>query len=384
MTSPCPDILDRYAADLAALRQNGRFRALAPRAGVDFASNDYLGLAESSLYREAAERALLRAAPLGAGGSRLLRGNHPELEALEAEAAQFFGSESTLFFGAGFSANEALLATVPQRGDLIIHDALIHASCHEGMRLSRAQSRGVAHNDVDAVAAAMDAYRAEGGAGRIFIVVESLYSMDGDKAPLIELAKLAERDGAFLVIDEAHATGVFGPGGRGLAHALEGRDNIITLHTCGKALGLSGALLCLPGILREFMVNRCRNFIFATAPSPLLAAILRMALKIIERADDRREALHARVVRLGRGLARFAGVEVSGTHIQPIIVGADHRALELAARMQAAGFDIRAIRPPTVPVGASRLRISVTLNVREEQIDAMTALLAQELERLPS
>lgn len=384
MTSSRHDFLDRYAADLSALRENHRFRALAERSGADFASNDYLGLAESELYREAAQRALSRGAPPGAGGSRLLRGNHPEHEALEAEAARFFGGESALFFGAGFAANEALLATIPQRGDLILYDALIHASCHEGMRLSRAQSRGVAHNDLEAVAAAMDAYRAEGGTGRVFLVVESLYSMDGDKAPLTELAELAERDSAFLVIDEAHATGVFGPGGRGLAHALEGRENVITLHTCGKALGLSGALLCLPRVLREFMINRCRSFIFATAPSPLLAALVRAALEIIAQANDRREALRERVARLGRGLAPLAKIEASGTHIQPIIVGADERALKLAARMQAAGFDIRAIRPPTVPVGASRLRISVTLNVREEEIDAMTARLAQELERLPA
>ena len=200
-------------------------------------------------YREAARAALARGVPLGAGGSRLLRGNHPEHEALEEEAARFFGSESALFFGAGFSANEALLATLPQRGDIILYDELIHASAHEGMRLSRATSRAVAHNDAGAFE---DAVRAASGAGRVWIVVESLYSMDGDVAPLETLAGIAGRHGAFLLIDEAHATGVLGPGGRGLAHGLEGRDNIVTLHTCGKALGLSGALVCLPRVLREF------------------------------------------------------------------------------------------------------------------------------------
>ena len=374
-------LLDAYSADLAALADRDRLRGLSPRAGVDFASNDYLGLAESSLYRDAAQEALARGVPLGAGGSRLLRGNHPEIELLEAEAARFFGSESTLFFGAGFTANEALLSTAPQRGDLILHDALVHASCHEGMRLSRAQSRAFAHNDCGALEAAIRAFRQEGGVGRLWIVVESLYSMDGDMAPLAELAQIAERERAFLVIDEAHATGVYGPGGRGLAHGLEGRNDIITLHTCGKALGLSGALLCLPSVLREFMINRCRPFIFATAPSPLLAASVRAALDIIARAGDRRAALQARVARLAQGLSR-AGVTVSRTHIQPVIVGADSRALSLARRMQTAGYDIRAIRPPTVPVGESRLRISVTLNAREEDIDAMTARLALELERL--
>ncbi len=378
---PRPHFLAPYEADLDGLRGRHRLRALAGRSGLDFASNDYLGLAESAEYREAADAALARGVPLGAGGSRLLRGNHPEHEALEEEAARFFGAQRALFFGAGFSANEALLATLPQRGDLILYDELIHASAHEGMRLSRAQNRAVAHNDAGAFEASIGAFQ---GTGRAWIVVESLYSMDGDVAPLAELAEIAARHGAFLLIDEAHATGVLGPGGRGLAHGLEGRDNIIALHTCGKALGLSGALVCLPRVLREFLINRCRNFIFATAPSPLLAASIRVALAINERADERRAALAARVRRAGEALRRLAGVAPSGTHILPVIVGSDKRALLLAERMQAQGYDIRAIRPPTVPDGSARLRISLTLNVSDAQTDAMIALLAQELAVLPT
>ena len=368
MPSPHPDFLAPYQADLDGLRGRDRFRALSKRGGLDFASNDYLGLAESEEYREAARAALARGVPLGAGGSRLLRGNHAEHEALEVEAARFFGAECALFFGAGFSANEALLATLPQRGDIILYDELIHASAHEGMRLSRAESRAVAHNDVGAFE---EAVRAAGGTGRVWIVVESLYSMDGDIAPLETLAGMAGRHGAFLLIDEAHATGVLGPGGRGLAHGLEGRDNVLTLHTCGKALGLSGALVCLPRVLREFLINRCRNFIFATAPSPLLAATIRAALA-------------ERVRRVGEALRRLAVAQPSGTHIQPVIVGSDKSALALAERMQAHGHDIRAIRPPTVPEGTARLRISLTLNVSDVQTDAMIALLAQELAEAPS
>jgi len=384
MNAPPRDWLSRHAADLAGLRQRDRLRALRPRAGLDFASNDYLGLADSQDYRTAAMQALARGAPLGAGGSRLLRGNHPEHAALEEEAAAFFGTESALFFGAGFSANEALLATLPQRGDLILHDALIHASAHEGMRLSRAAARAAPHNDLDGFEAALAEYRRQNASGDAWIVVESVYSMDGDTAPLAELAGLAARYGAFLVVDEAHATGVHGPGGRGLAHALEGRENVLTLHTCGKALGLSGAILCLPRVLRDFMINRARQFIFATAPSPLLAASVRAALEIVARSDDRRAALAARVARLGAGLRRGAAAVPSGSHIQPIVVGADGRAVALAERLQAEGFDIRAIRPPTVPEGTARLRISVTLNVSEDDIDAMLARLAQELAELPA
>ncbi|ATQ70172.1 8-amino-7-oxononanoate synthase [Methylosinus trichosporium OB3b] len=374
-------MLEAYAADLAGLAARDRLRALAPRAGLDFTSNDYLGLAQSPDYARAAAAALARGVPLGAGGSRLLRGNHPEHEALEAEAASFFGAESALFFGAGFSANVALLATLPQRGDLIVHDALIHASAHDGMRLSRAASAAAAHNDVEAFEAAIRAFRREGGTGRVFLVVESLYSMDGDVAPLADLAALADRHEAFLLIDEAHATGVYGPGGRGLAAALEGRENVVTLHTCGKALGLFGALALMPRVLREFLVNRCRPFIFATAPSPLLAASVRAALPIVEAAEDRRASLAARVALAGRELRRH-GLAAPLSQIAPIIVGADARALALAAAMQARGYDIRAIRPPTVAEGTARLRVTLTLNVSEAEIIAMIDDLAAEMARL--
>jgi 8-amino-7-oxononanoate synthase len=376
-------MLDRYAADIAQLRARDRLRSLAPRRGVDFTSNDYLALADSDEYRKAAAEALARGVPLGAGGSRLLRGNHEEHEALEFEAAQFFGAESALFFGAGFSANSALLATLPQRGDLIVHDALIHASAHEGMRLTRAQCVSAAHNDASDFEAAIRSWRAQGGTGYPWIVTESLFSMDGDVAPLQELASIADRHNAFLFIDEAHATGVFGPGGRGRAATLEGRENVITLHTCGKAIGVFGALVCLPQLLRDFLVNRCRAFIFATAPSPLLAATMRSALKIIEGADDRRGALAARVELAGRELSRICGIAPSGSQILPIVVGSDARALSLASAMQARGYDIRAIRPPTVPEGTARLRIALTLHVSEEQIAAVIADLGRELARLP-
>ncbi len=374
-------MLERYQADLAGLAVSDRLRALAPRAGLDFASNDYLGLAGSPELAEAATAALARGVPVGAGGSRLLRGNHPEHEALEAEAARFFRAESALFFGAGFSANEALIATLPQREDMIFHDALIHASAHDGMRLSRAPRRSFAHNDVGALEAAVRDWRAANGAGRAWIVVESLYSMDGDMAPLDALMALARRHDAFLIVDEAHATGVFGPAGRGLAAALEGRENVVSVHTCGKALGVSGALVCLARPLRDFLVNRCRNFIFATAPSPLVAACVRAALALCAQADDRRAALQARVALAGRDLQAACGVAPSGTQVQPVIVGADARALSLAAAMRAKGYDIRAIRPPTVPEGTARLRLSLTLNASAAQIAQMIDDLSQELRR---
>lgn len=376
-------LLDVYAADLASLAAQDRLRVLAPRRGLDFASNDYLALAASQELGEAAAAALARGVPVGSGGSRLLRGDHEEHQALEVEAAAFFRAESALYFGAGFSANEALLSTLPQRGDLILYDALVHASAHEGMRLSRAERVAVLHNDADAFEDEIAAWRRGGGSGRPWIVVESLYSMDGDFAPLESLAEIAARHDAFLLIDEAHATGVHGPGGRGLAAALEGRENVVTLHTCGKALGVFGGLALLPSALREFLINRCRQFIFATAPSPLVAACVRAALPIVERADGRRAALRSRVGVAARAL-QAAGLAPTQSQIAPIVVGSNARALALAAAMQAQGYDIRAIRPPTVAEGSARLRISLTLHVSEAQIAAMVDDLALALASLPT
>ena len=267
------DAFAAQRADLAQLADKARLRSLAPRAGVDFASNDYLGLAGSSRLKRAVEQALERGVPVGAGGSRLLRGNHPEHEALEAEAAEFFGGETAIFFANGYGANSALISTLPQRGDFVLYDELIHASVHEGLKLSRADARGVKHNDPQAFADAIDAWRTRGATGQVWIVVESLYSMDGDRAPLSELAEVAARHGAVLVVDEAHATGVFGVDGRGLAAQLRPHGNLITLHTCGKALGCEGALLVGPRVMKEHLVNRGRGFIFSTAPSPLMAVM---------------------------------------------------------------------------------------------------------------
>ncbi|MEG3147412.1 8-amino-7-oxononanoate synthase [Sphingomonas sp. RT2P30] len=356
--------------DLQRLDAAARLRRLQPRAGRDFSSNDYLGLATSPRLRDAVAAALARGVAVGSGGSRLLRGNDPEHEALEAEAAAFFGSETALFFSSGYAANTALLATLPQRGDLVVHDALVHASAHEGLRHGRAGSVATPHNDVDAIDDAIGAWRRGGATGRAWIAVESLYSMDGDRAPLAELAVVAARHEAMLLIDEAHATGVFGDRGRGLAADLEGHDNVITLRTCGKALGCEGALLCGPRVARDFLVNRARGFIFSTAPSPLIASAVRESLRILADEPARRARLADLFAFAERALAP-CGVAATGTQILPLVVGEDAPTMALAAALQAAGFDIRGIRPPTVPPGTARLRIALTLNVDEAAITAL-------------
>lgn len=370
--------LSAMRRDLDALAAVGRRRCLAPRQGLDFTSNDYLGLAASPRLRDAALAAIERGVALGAGGSRLLRGNGDEHEALEDEAARFFGTEAALFLSSGYAANTTLFATLPQRGDLVVHDALVHASAHEGMRLGRAATAGFAHNDVDAAADAIAAWRREGGTGTPWIAVESLYSMDGDRAPLADLAALAERHDAMLLIDEAHATGLYGPDGRGLAAALDGRENVVSLRTCGKAMGCEGALILGPAIVRDFLVNRGRGFIFSTAPSPLIAAVVREAIRILADEPERRARLDTLVAHAGAALGRL-GVPLSGSPIQPIVIGEDARTMDIAAALQADGFDVRGIRPPTVPAGTARLRITLTLNIDEAAVSDLAAALARHL-----
>lgn len=371
-------LLDALHADLAGLDRASRRRALAPRRGVDFSSNDYLALAESPRIGDAIARAIASGTPIGSGGSRLLRGNHEAHVALETFAAEFFQNEAALFFPTGFAANACFFATVPQRGDLVVFDERIHASAHEGMRLGRAECRAMPHNDAGAIEESLGVWRMSGNRGTPWIAVESLYSMDGDFAPLADLAQVAARYDAMLVIDEAHATGVFGPGGRGLAADLPRGDNRVTLHTCGKALGCEGALLCCPAVVRDFLVNRGRGFIFSTAPSPLMAVAVQEALNIIIDEPDHRDALRSLVSHAERALTP-AGVAATGSQILPLILDDDARAMAVAARLQDAGFDVRGIRPPTVAPGTARLRLSLTLNIDSNAVDALAAELEKAL-----
>lgn len=373
-------LMQPYTALLQRLENKGRLRELKTPQGMDFSSNDYLGLAGPGILNTVAREALERGVPTGSGGSRLLRGNHPEHEALEQEAATFFNAEKVLYFASGFDANLAVFSTLPQVGDLVLYDALVHASIHEGVAAGKAKARSIRHNDAAAFEAAILQWRQTGGTGAIWLVVESLYSMDGDCAPLDELVAIAGRHNAFLYIDEAHATGIYGTHGQGLAGELAGWQNVLILHTCGKALGASGALLCANRVLCAVLINRARVFIYSTAPSPLQAAIVRGSLKALAEQPERRAKLQALIRYTTERFKQQLGLEVSGSHIIPMVIGDNQRALEYAAQLQACGFDIRAIRPPTVPLGTARLRISITLNVDEVMIDQMVDALKQIIE----
>jgi 8-amino-7-oxononanoate synthase len=382
MTSPMPQAFARQAAALDDLRQMDRFRQLIPRAGHDFSSNDYLGLSVSEALKEAAVAALERGVAVGAGGSRLLRGNDAEHIALEQEAAAFFGSEAALFMGGGFNANQAIFSALPQKGDLVLYDALIHASTHDGMRLGRAETRKFAHNDPKAAADEIAQWRAMGGAGQIWIAIEAVYSMEGTLAPLTAMCALAVQEDAVLVVDEAHATGLFGALGRGLAHGIAHRPKVLTLHTCGKALGASGALICGARVLIETLINRARGFIFATAPSPLNAALVRAGLRDLATNPARRLRAWDNIEHAQAEAARLCGLRGYDSQILPVVLGKEALCMAVADRLQQQGFDIRGIRPPTVPKGTARLRISITGTLTKPVITELFERLAADLERV--
>lgn len=346
---------------------------------VDFASNDYLGLATDPRVAAAAARALAEAGT-GAGASRLITGTQPLHEELERAVARFAGAAAGLLFASGYAANTGALPALAGAGDVIYSDALNHASLIDGCRLSRAETRIFPHADLDALARLLDADRGREGAR--WIVVESLYSMDGDIFPLDRLVELAREHGAYTYVDDAHAVGVLGPGGRGgpAHHGVAGEVDVV-VATLGKAFGVAGAVVLGSEILREYLYNHARPFVFTTAPPPALAAAALAALEIARDEPGRRAALWRNAARLREGLAELGRPlppEVAGT-IAPVVVGDAGEAVRVGAELRARGFVTGSIRPPTVPEGTSRLRITVSAAHTEEQIDGLLAALADVL-----
>jgi 8-amino-7-oxononanoate synthase len=360
---------------LKRLESRGRLRALNLPLGIDLTSNDYLRMAAHPALRNAAIEFLQSSGDIGAAGSRLLRGHTQAHADLEAYAARFFAAEKTLYFSSGFQANAALFQALPARGDTIIFDALIHASAREGIQNALAQHIRIAHNDIEAFEAALKTAK-----GQKWIAVESVYSMDGDFAPLSELYDLACRYDAVLIIDEAHATGIYGESGRGLSAnliAADGYERIITLHTCGKAIGVAGGLVCSNAAVIDTLINGARGFIYSTAPLPLQAFLVQKSLEILSGAEgDRlREKLFARC-RQAQKL--FGG---AGSQIVPIIIGDDMAAIFVAQNLQQKGYDVRAIRPPTVPEDTARLRLSLSAALEEKTLENFAAVLTPLLQK---
>jgi 8-amino-7-oxononanoate synthase len=368
-------MLDGIEAELEELKHRDLYRRLMPSRGIDFTSNDYLALSHHPALRAAAKTALDNA-PVGAGASRLLRGTMDAHAALEEFAATFFGAEKTLFFGSGYLANLALFNTLTRREDAVVFDEAIHASMKEGIHASHAKRFRARHNDPESFRDALRSAR-EKGTRRLLIAVESVYSMDGDMAPLAELSRLAAAFEATLVVDEAHATGIFGARGRGCTEELPQHD-VLSVHTCGKALGVAGALVCASEPVIDYLVNKARPFIYSTAPPPVIAAMVMRALQLLHEEPWRRVSLLQRARSAHDALCPESAFR--GTQIIPVILGDSGRAIAVATALQERGFDVRAVRPPTVPEGTSRLRISVHANHQESDVallsDALRTALA--------
>ncbi|MFO0841122.1 MAG: 8-amino-7-oxononanoate synthase [Gemmataceae bacterium] len=363
---------ERWSTALGHLRQQNRYRELSRPAGVDFSSNDYLGYAGRA-------PATCPDLPRSGAASRLLRGHHPVWDEVESRLARWHGAEAALMLTSGYAANEGLLSTVVEPDDWVASDQLNHASIIDGLRLSRAGRYVYRHQDLDHLEAGLRAASRSRPAGReLFVVTESIFGMDGDVTPLAALAEIADRYGAHLIVDEAHATGCFGPTGSGLvdAEGLRGRV-LATVHTGGKALGVCGAYVCGSARLRELLVNRCRHFVFTTALPPSVGAWWNHALDRVATDDAGRDALHQAAVTLREELAA-RGVAARGKHyIVPVVLGGDSRALEASRRLRAAGWDIRAVRPPSVPPGTARLRIAVHADHAREALMAVAEEVAK-------
>ncbi len=367
--------MKKFQEKLKQLKDKNRFRSLNLPAGIDLTSNDYLGLAVHPYLRASAIEFLQNNDGVGSAGSRLLRGHTGAHADLEKYAAGYFSAPKSLYFSSGFQANSALFQTLPDRHDVIIFDEYVHASAREGIQNSYAQHKRVAHNKVESYEEAIVSAKAQQNSktGRqIWIAVESVYSMDGDVAPLNELYALAEKYNAILVIDEAHGTGVMGASGKGVSEELvtaHGYEHIITLHTCGKAIGVAGGLICASEEVVDMLVNGARGFVYSTAPMPLQAHLVQKSLELIasEEGQARREKLSS----LSKKAQQLFGGP--GTHIVPILIGEDGVCVDVANILQQKGYDIRAIRPPTVPEGTARLRLSLSAELDESVLDQFAA-----------
>lgn len=373
--SAVPDLEQRIAARLAELEADDLLRARRPPAGIDLSSNDYLGLANHPAIKARMAHAVLEEG-CGATGSRLLRGERELFAAIERRFAAFKHTEAALYFATGYAANLGVLGTFLEEGDVVFSDELNHASLIDGMRLGRAQRVIFPHNDANYLERLLRTTQCD---GQKYLVVESVFSMEGDFAPLAEYAALCGKTGTALIVDEAHGVGVFGDRGSGLIEAAGLDDAVfLSINTAGKALGVCGGFVCGSEKAIEYLSQRARTFVFSTAPPPAIAAAIDESLNVVEREPERRARVLERASLL-RDLLVRSGLSVlpGDSQIIPVVIGDNDRALAVAVALQADGFDVRAIRPPTVPMGTARLRISVNANLDVGTIERFAEALSR-------
>ena len=346
---------DHIERRLAERKAAGTYRTLKPESIlVDFCSNDYLGFARSSALKDQIQQELnnLPQALNGSTGSRLLSGNLTYTEDLEQQIAAFHNSEAGLIFNSGYDANVGLFSSLPQRGDTIITDELIHASIIDGARLSYANRYTFKHNDLESLEGKLKQAK-----GICYVVIESVYSMDGDRPPIVEILSLTERYNAYLIVDEAHAVGLYK---QGLVCTLGLEDRVFArIITFGKALGSHGAIVLSSNLLRNYLINFARSFIYTTAASIHQIALIKMAYELLQESDEVIARLADNISLFQQNIKHNAAYPLlkSDSAIQCLLLNSNEKAKQMATHLQNAGLDVRAILSPTVPVGTERIRI---------------------------
>lgn len=361
-------------AVLAAREERGALRKLTiPGKSVDFASNDYLGFARSiALYAKTEVKAKSYIMSNGSGGSRLLTGNTKLAEGLEQYLAKKHNTEAALLFNSGYDANVGLFSSLPSKDDTIIYDELVHASIHDGIRLSRATSFPFLHNDL-----AHLEQRLKNAKGNVFVAVESIYSMDGDAAPLNGLVKLCSNYNAQIILDEAHATGVFG---MGLAQMLKLDKSIFArVHTFGKAMGCHGAVVTGSNVLKSYLVNYARSFIYTTALPVHSLLTIESAYELLDKSANEIEKLQDNIKYFAQKTNGIKAWIKSSSAVQSLVVPGNENVKRLAAAIQAKDMDVRPILSPTVPKGKERVRVCLHAYNSKAEIDKLLEIINREM-----
>lgn len=351
--------------------QNAFRQLKLPEGQIDFCSNDYLGLSRNERLK-AIIGAYIHAhrLPHGSTGSRLLAGNYELIETAEKKIALFHEAAAGLIFNSGYDANTGLFSSVPQKGDTIIYDHLIHASIRDGIRLSRAQAFSFLHNDGNDLEKKL-----QHATGNVFVAVETVYSMDGDLSPLGDIAALCGKYHAHLIVDEAHATGIIGERGEGLVQQLRLSDKCFArIHTFGKALGAHGAIILGSQTLKDYLINFCRAFIYTTALPPATIAAVLSGYEIFPGMLEERKYLGQLIDRFQKG-GNVYKILPGRTPIQVVLIPGNEAAKQLAGRLQSGNMDVRAILHPTVPKGQERLRVVLHSFNTTEELERLIAAL---------
>lgn len=364
------------AAKLAHRKENNAFRSLKTQnQGIDFVSNDYLGFASNkNIQTQANQQVEKLAYSNGSTGSRLISGTHPLHKEVESELAHFHHAEAALLFNSGYDANVGLFSAILQKGATVLYDELIHASIRDGIRLSNAKSFKFKHNDLSDLAKKFSKCT-----GTVYIAVESVYSMDGDTAPLQDLVNFSNANSCFLIVDEAHSNGVFGEKGVGLIQELHLEEAVFArVHTFGKALGCHGAVVLGSQSLRDYLINFSRSFIYTTAASLHSIAVIQAAYKELQTSQAIKK-LHGNIAFFRRFLEEQQLNSLfidSNSAIQCCLIPGNTKAKEAASNLEASGFATKAVLAPTVPQGQERLRICLHSYNTFEQIETLLTQLA--------